>query len=96
MRLIDADELIKKIHEIEASEKCMGLDFVAFIDEIKLQPTTYDVNKVVWRLEEEREDSHADFEQYAELHGIDTEDDWFYAGLIRAIEIVKAGEKDES
>lgn len=55
-------------------------------------PTAYDVDKVLEELESEREYAHADFEEYAELHGIDTEDDWFYAGMRRAIEIVKAGD----
>lgn len=50
---------------------------------------------IVKQLGEEREYSYADFEQYAELHGIDSEDDWFYAGLKRAIELVKVGEEDE-
>lgn len=36
----------------------------------------------------------ADFEAYAEEHGIDSNDDWFYAGLKRAAEIVKGGVKE--
>lgn len=51
---------------------------------------------IVEQLEEEREYSYADFEQYAELHNIDSEDDWFYAGLRRAIEIVKVGDNNET
>lgn len=47
---------------------------------------------VVDQLEEEIEYSYADFEQYAELHGIDIEDDWFYMGLKRAIEVIKENE----
>lgn len=50
-----------------------------------------DADKVVEQLEEEKEYSHADFEKYAEEHGIDSNDDWHYVGLKRAIEIVKAG-----
>lgn len=50
---------------------------------------------IVKQLEEERKYSYADFEQYAELHNIDPEDDWFYVGLKRAIQIVKAGGIDE-
>lgn len=53
------------------------------------------IQTVIYRRVNEREDSYADYEQYAETHGIDTEDDWLYAGLKRAIEIVKAGETDE-
>jgi hypothetical protein len=37
-----------------------------------------------------------DFKSYAEEHGIDNDyEDWFYRGLIRAIEIVKRGGRDE-
>lgn len=92
MRLIDADMTIKNIHERSYISKALSEIFETIIDE---QPTVYDVDKVVEQLEEEREHSHADFEQYAELHGIDSEDDWFYAGLKRAITIINAGGIDE-
>lgn len=75
-----ADSMARKI---ELCIECREL--------LEHQPTAYDVDKVVEQLESEREYAHADFEQYAELHGIDTEDDWFYAGMRRAIEVVKAG-----
>lgn len=96
MRLIDADELKKELYQqwfmdILLTQRSSKDMFYALAQKIDNQPTAYDVDKVVEQLEEEREYSHADFEQYAELHGIDTENDWFYAGLKRAIEIVKAG-----
>lgn len=96
MRLIDADELKKELYQqwfmdILLTQRSSEDMFYALAQKIDNQPTAYDVDKVVEQLEEEREYSHADFEQYAELHGIDTENDWFYAGLKRAIEIVKAG-----
>lgn len=93
MRLIDADEVIEILKEtgiIQDNE--LGHCVIAEINRI---PTAYDVEKVVEELESEREYAHADFEEYAELHGIDTEDDWLYAGIKRALEIVKAGNKIE-
>ena len=59
---------------------------------LKSYTTAYDVDKVVEQLEEEREDSNADFEQYAESHGLDGENDFYFEGLKRAISIVKGGE----
>ena len=59
---------------------------------VKEQTTAFDVEKVLEQLEEEREQSYEDFESYAEEHGMDNDyEDWFYRGLIRAIEIVKRG-----
>ena len=52
MRLIDAYALIKRFETIQKQEDAIGLDFVAIIDEIKEQPTAYDVDKVVEQLEE--------------------------------------------
>lgn len=50
------------------------------------------VEKLIGRLEEEREISYADFYEYLmkyELYNdFDEDDDWFYKGLIRAISIV--------
>ena len=68
------------------------------IDFINGQPTVYDVDKVVEQLEDEKEFSFADFERYAEEVDprLDTEyDDFFYCGIKRAIQIVKAGGKNE-
>ena len=87
MRLIDEDSFKKFLTKLYEA----GAPYDGIIELLDKQPTAYDLDKVVEELENEREYAHADFEQYAELHGIDTEDDWFYAGMRRAIEIVKAG-----
>ena len=55
MRLIDAYALIKRFETIQKQEDAIGLDFVAIIDEIKGQPTAYDVDKVVGKLEEAKD-----------------------------------------
>jgi hypothetical protein len=50
------------------------------------------------RLENESEMAYSDFEEYAELYGFNESDDFFSAGLKRAIEIISAYirlEKDE-
>lgn len=101
MRLIDADEVILHLNDFMLQQSPIDVQDIESIKvsaviqdcikAIENQQTAYDVDKVVEELENEREYAHADFEQYAELHGIDTEDDWFYAGMRRAIEIVKAG-----
>ena len=98
MRLIDADELTRKCEkwlkqDVPDDEKMVPLADIAVsvIMEIEEQPTAYDVNGVIERLEEEREYSSADFAKYAEEHGIDEDDDWHFEGLKRAIKIVKEG-----
>ena len=73
MRLIDADSFKKFLTKLYEA----GAPYDGIIELLDKQPTAYDVDKVVEELENEREYAHADFEQYAELHGIDTEDDWF-------------------
>lgn len=91
-RLIDVDKLIDFIdsgHLRHPGELCFSeIDIVNMLNHA---PTAYDVDGVVKQLEEEEEYSHADFTNYAEEHGLDSEDDWFYAGLKRAAEIVKGG-----
>nr|DAM62240.1 MAG TPA: hypothetical protein [Caudoviricetes sp.] len=54
--------------------------------------TAYDVDKVVKQLEEEKELSYADFDEYVNnvCPSLDAEyDDLFYIELERAIDIVK-------
>ena len=50
------------------------------------------IEKLIGRLEEEREISYADFYEYLMKYELDNDfdedDDWFYKGLIRAISIV--------
>ena len=81
--LISRSELIKHFEAIQQQENVVGLEFIAMIDEIKEQPTAYDVNKVVEELE---------------LHSFELGTDTIpvhYVRLNEAIEIVKAGGKNE-
>ena len=75
--LISRSELIKHFEAIQQQENVVGLEFIAMIDEIKEQPTAYDVDKVVEELE---------------LHSFELGTDTLpvhYVRLNDAIEIVK-------
>ena len=61
---------------------------------IDTEQTAYDPDKVVEQLKDEQELSYADFEIYAEEHGLSEDDDWHHRGLGRAVEIVKRGGTD--
>ena len=77
--LISRSELIKHFEAIQQQENVVGLEFIAMIDEIKEQPTAYDIDKVVERLE---------------LHSFELGTDTLpvhYVRLNDAIEIVKQG-----
>ena len=77
--LISRSELIKHFEAIQQQENVVGLEFIATIDEIKEQPTAYDVDKVVEELE---------------LHSFELGTDTLpvhYVRLNDAIEIVKQG-----
>ena len=77
--LISRSELIKHFEAIQQQENVVGLEFIAMIDEIKEQPTAYDVDKVVEELE---------------LHSFELGTDTIpvhYVRLNEAIEIVKQG-----
>lgn len=50
------------------------------------------INKIVEQLEEEEEESYADFERYTKERGLDEDNDFYSVGMKRAIEIVKGGE----
>ena len=50
--LISRRELIKHFEEIQQQEHVVGFEFVATIDEIKGQPTAYNVDKVVNELKQ--------------------------------------------
>lgn len=81
--LISRSALIKHFETIQQQENVVGLEFVATIDEIKGQPTAYSVDKVVEELE---------------LHSFELGTDTLpvhYVRLNDAIEIVKAGRKNE-
>lgn len=66
----------------------------ALCELIDAQPIAFDLDKVVEQLKDEQELSYADFEIYAEEHGLSEDDDWHYRGLGRAVEIVKRGGVD--
>ena len=77
--LINRRELIKHFEAIQQEENVVGLAFVAAIDEIKGQPTAYNIDKVVEELE---------------LHSFELGTDTIpvhYVRLNEAIEIVKQG-----
>ena len=80
--LINRRELIKHFEAIQQEENVVGLAFVAAIDEIKGQPTAYNIDKIVEELE---------------LHSFELGTDTLpvhYVRLNDAIEIVKAGGKE--
>lgn len=63
--------------------------------DIEEQPIAFDVENIIKQLEEERDYSYEDYENYAEKHDMDVEcDDLFCLGLDRAIEIVKRGGRE--
>ena len=98
MRLIDADELKKQIVGMTIVNNYPTNKANALCDLIDAQPTAYDADKVVEKLEEEREISYADFDRYVKDYGLwlDAEyDDFFHKGLERAARIVKRGGADE-
>ena len=59
--LISRSELIKHFEAIQQQENVVGLEFIATIDEIKEQPTAYDVDKVVEELKIIKEDALAEY-----------------------------------
>lgn len=85
-RLIDADKLKKEIH-------CSYSDDLEILEKIENQPTAFDVEKVIEKLQvlsDKADDDiavcEADTCQYYDGYG---------DGLDRAIEIIKRGGKDE-
>ena len=59
--LISRSELIKHFEAIQQQENVVGLEFIAMIDEIKEQPTAYDIDKVVGELKIIKEDALAEY-----------------------------------
>ena len=89
-KLIDVDLVLDNLSgRLESM-----IDYDAVKDVINNMPTAYDVDKVVEQLKDEQELSYADFEIYAEEHGLSEDDDWHHRGLGRAVEIVKRGGTD--
>lgn len=91
-KLIDVDLVLDNLSGRLESMK----DYDAVKDVINNMPTAYDVDKVVEQLKDEQELSYADFEIYAEEHGLSEDDDWHHRGLGRAVEIVKRGGVDDN
>lgn len=92
MKLIDADDFIKKFSYAEANTEEENTMCATVRRMVKEQPTAFDVENIIKQLEEERDYSYEDYENYAEKHDMDVEcDDLFCRGLDRAIEIVKRG-----
>ena len=87
-RLIDAGLVLDNLSGRLESMK----DYDAVKDVINNMPTAYDPDKVVEQLNEEKELSYAEFDEYVNevCPCLDAEyDDLFNKGLERAIEIVK-------
>lgn len=105
MRTIYADELIKCVEESRKNNCHKNRNVYTnhksehdhFIHMICCQPTAFDTENIIKQLEEERDSSYEDYENYAEKHDMDVEcDDLFCRGLDRAIEIVERGGRDEN
>ena len=90
--LISRSELIKHFEAVQSQEDAIGLDFVAIIDEIKEQPTAYDIDKVVDKLEE---NASRYTKKYNTPYGNNGYRDVKAISIHKAIEIVKAGVKNE-
>ena len=86
--LISRSELIKHFEAIQQQENAVGLDFVAMIDEIKEQPTAYDVDKVVEELNKLDVKAIKRYKggTFGDYEGTD-----YYIKKSDAIEIVKQG-----
>lgn len=96
-RLIDADALIAECENAICPTASGRMVLRSVIRTIKKTPTAYDPDKVVEQLNEEKEFSYADFDEYVNevCPCLDAEyDDLFNKGLERAIEIVKGGGVD--
>lgn len=87
MRLIDADKVFGVLRELDAHSFSGTIHIKNAMCLINEQPTVYDVDKVVEQL---RKDKFIDCETVlSDVH------QGYNAGLSRAIDIVKAGGKNE-
>ena len=84
--LISRSELIKHFETIQLQEDAIGIDFVAIIDEIKEQPTAYDIDKVIEELEKLADENYK-----AYCIAFNSDDRAEYDAYNNAIEIVKHG-----
>ena len=89
--LISRSELIKHFEAIQQQENVVGLEFIAMIDEIKEQPTAYDVDKVIKELNKLDVKAIKRYKggTFGDYEGTD-----YYIKKSEAIEIVKAGGKN--
>ena len=87
MRLIDADMTIKNIHERTYISKALSEIFETIIDE---QPTAYDVDGVVRKLDEMKRKS-----LYSHAISFSDEDLGKAFGFEIAIDVVKRGGKSD-
>ena len=93
--LISRSELIKHFEGIQQQENVVGLEFVATIDEIKEQPTAYNVDKVVEELEKHKDTTDLTTVDEEMVVGFTIYQGAFNEAIDKAIEIVKAGVKNE-
>ena len=86
--LISRRELIKHFEATQQEENVVGLVFVAAIDEIKGQPTAYDVDKVIKELNKLDVKAIKRYKggTFGDYEGTD-----YYIKKSEAIEIVKQG-----
>lgn len=87
MKLIDADMTIKNIHERTYISKALSEIFETIIDE---QPTAYDVDGVVQKLDEMKRKS-----LYSHSISFSDEDLGKAFGFEIAIDVVKRGRKND-
>ena len=88
-RLIDADKLILHLNDYALQEAPFGRNDSG--NQKEIYETIQEFMKAV-----EEQPTAFDVESYAEEHGVDNDyEDWFFLGLVRAIEIVKRGVRDE-
>ena len=98
MRLIDADKLIDYFYYgIDDKPIIDGISDRKIIDTIKKQPTAYSVDKVVEELEKELSLADKEKERCTGENNLQFDSAKGYAsGISTAIEIVKAGVKNEN
>lgn len=92
MRLIDADDLLDVLDKVEqdCENACIIPSWSMAVEEIKRQPTAYDVDKVVEKLKSEKKVISCVDNEFQ--RGIKNGNNY---ALSMAIEIVKRGGADE-
>lgn len=86
-RLIDAEELKKRIH-------CLYSDDLEILEKIDEQPTAFDMEKVLNELKHKESEA---LRRYSKSKGTDYEfsDKCSWGNWVKAIDIVKRGGRDE-